>query len=391
MSPSRDLPLLLVVDDDPVNRDLLGQLLCAMEYRVIEAAGGEQALEVAWSEDPDLIILDIMMPGMTGYEVCRTLKRDPRTANTPVVFVTALSGSDDKLQAIEAGGDDFLTKPFDRPLLLARVRSLLRLKEANNRLESSYLRLRELEQYKEDLMQMIVHDLKSPLGTVLGTLEMALDGELGRLSGDGARLAGDALERGDDALQLVEDLLDVSRLEEPGASIESSPVGVAGLLQSVGGDWRVRAERRRARLRVDPGPEVTLRADRRLLSRVLSNLIGNALRHGGKGVSVLVSARCEGEEVRFTVADDGGGISPEVQEVIFEKFAKVGGGNGLRTGSSGLGLTFVRLAVEAHGGEVWVESEPGRGSRFHFRLPAQLSAPAPSPASAHGGAVGARP
>ncbi|MET0399533.1 MAG: response regulator, partial [Longimicrobiaceae bacterium] len=138
---STEAPLLLVVDDDPVNVELLSDLLAAMDYRTTGAFSGEEALRAARERSPDLVLLDVMMPGMNGYEVCRRLKADAATAGIPVVFVTALSDTDDKVKAIEAGGDDFLTKPFNRPVLVARIRSLLRLKEANDALERSYRKL----------------------------------------------------------------------------------------------------------------------------------------------------------------------------------------------------------------------------------------------------------
>jgi CheY-like chemotaxis protein len=139
---------------------------------------------------PAPVILDVHMPsgdlnvedGATGFEVCRRLKRDPRTASTPVIFITALNDTDDRLKAVEAGGDDFLAKPHNRLLLGARVRSLLKLKAATDALEESFRRLRELERVRDDLMKMIVHDLKTPLTSILATLELLGDGDLGPLS-----------------------------------------------------------------------------------------------------------------------------------------------------------------------------------------------------------------
>lgn len=365
---SGEAPLLLVVDDEPINVELLCELLQAMGYRTAGAARGEEALRIARESAPDLILLDVMMPGMNGIEVCRRLREDPATARVPVVFVTALSDTDDKLRAIEAGGDDFLTKPFNRPILLARIRSLLHLKSARDELEVSYRRLQEMERLRDDLTRMIVHDLRSPLSAMMGTLELAVDGDLGPLTPRQRSLLSDAQDRGAEMLHLIENLLEVSRLEESQLVLQLGEVQVAQLLREVAEEWRVRSERNGAVLDVSAAPPVTLRADEHLLRRVLGNLIGNAVRHGGDGVRVRLSAESPADGVvHFTVADDGVGIPPEHHEAIFQKHRSLPAAG--ETVSSGLGLTFCRLAVEAHGGRIWVRSDRGAGSEFHIALP----------------------
>jgi two-component system, sensor histidine kinase and response regulator len=370
-----EAPLILVVDDNPLNVEPLCDLLEAMGYRVEQALDGVTALAKARERLPDLILLDIMMPGMNGYEVCDELKADPSTQRIPVVFVTALSEAEDKLRAIESGGDDFLTKPFNRPILLARVRSLLRLKSAHDEVDSSYRKLQALERMKDDLMNMIVHDLKSPLTAMLGTLEMAVEGDLGPVTDQQRRLYGDALQRGGDALRLIDDLLELTRMEESKVVLNRGSVQVAELLEAVREEWQVRVEQRGARLEVGATGEVRIEADQRLLLRVLSNLIGNALRHAGKHVRIELTARptADGGAAHFMVRDDGVGIPPAYHDVIFRKFGSVHTPE--RSHSSGLGLTFCKLAVEAHGGRIWVESPPEGGTTFHFLIPAATVSP----------------
>ena len=376
--PSPLPPRILVVDDNPLNRGALSDLLEAMGYGVDAAENGDAALARVRSVPPDLILLDIMMPGMNGYEVCRRLKADPRSRNIPVVFVTALSETEDKVAAIEAGGDDFLTKPFHRPILLARIRSLLRLKRAGDELESSYRRLQALERLRDDLMKMIVHDLKSPLMGVLGTLEIITDGDLGPLSAEQQRLLADAHQRGDDMLHLIDDLLELTQLEESRLTLQLAELDAGALLREVAEEWRVRVEHGAAELAVDEPPPLRFRADEHLIRRVFGNLLGNAVKHGGSNLRIRLSAAPEpqadggGTGVHFTVADNGVGIPEAYHDMIFHKFGSVGPVRPeLR--SSGLGLTFCKLAVEAHGGRIWLQSGEGKGSAFHFVLPASYS------------------
>jgi two-component system, sensor histidine kinase and response regulator len=233
-------------------------------------------------------------------------------------------------------------------------------------------------------MKMIVHDLKSPLTAILGTLEMAIEGDLGPLTPQLQRLLTDGMQRGADSLQLMDDLLELTQLEESHLTLDLQEVDPAELVQGVAADWRVRAEQRGATIRVRAAPVPPVQADSYLLRRVFSNLIGNALRHAGSDVQLELATEVEGDTdgVRFSVRDNGVGIPPAYHDVIFRKFETIQRRGGRPT--SGLGLTFCKLAVEAHGGRIWVDSATTQGATFHFVIPSRRRAGA-APAEAIAG------
>src|SRR3954463_7633490 len=206
--PPPNGPLILVADDVSANVELLFDQLHVLGFRAIAATDGPSALTACFERHPDLCILDVSMPAgelgvddrSTGFEVCRRIKRDPRTKSIPVIFVTALSDTTDRVKAIEAGGDDFLTKPHNRLVLGARVRSLIKLKAATDALEESYRKLREVEKMRDDLMKMIVHDLKTPLTSVLATTEMMRDGDFGTVTERQRKALADSEAKSEDLL-----------------------------------------------------------------------------------------------------------------------------------------------------------------------------------------------
>ena len=383
--PPADAPLILVADDVPANVELLFDQLHVLGFRALAAIDGPTALAACFEQRPDLCILDVSMPAgdlgcddrNTGFEVCRRIKRDPRTARIPVIFVTALNDTTDRVKAIEAGGDDFLTKPHNRLVLGARVRSLLKLKAATDALEESARKMKELEKLRDDLMKMIVHDLKSPLTSILATVEMLMDGDFGAVTPDQRSALGDCEGKAEDLLALIEDLLEVRRIEETALKLNLEPVAPAAFLTEIVHEWNHRFQQDKASATVEAAEDAPVfQADRQLIKRVIGNLIQNALTHSAAAVKLQLSVRRDGDGVLFTVSDNGPGIPPEYHEIIFRKFEQVRTPNAPRVRSSGLGLAFCKLVVESHGGRIWVQSAgEGQGSSFHFSLPATPPSP----------------
>jgi signal transduction histidine kinase len=219
-------------------------------------------------------------------------------------------------------------------------------------------------------MKMIVHDLKTPLTTVLATLEMLLDGDFGGVSDSQRGALAHACNKAEDLLSLIEDLLEIARIEDSRLVVKPTSIVPTVFFADLLRDWQMRLRQEGARTTVDVSPDApSFQADAGLLTRVLSNLLQNALVHTTRGVTLRLAARPDPHGVLLTVEDNGPGIAPEYQELIFRKFESLKAPHAPRVRSSGLGLTFCRLAVEAHGGRIWVQSKVGEGSAFHILLP----------------------
>ncbi|HET9706666.1 MAG TPA: hybrid sensor histidine kinase/response regulator [Gemmatimonadales bacterium] len=368
----------LVVDDQDPNRLLLRDLLEAQGHEVIEAVDGSQALQQVTTTFPDVVLLDIGMPGMDGFEVCRRIKAEPSTASIPVLLVTALSQRDQRLLGMAAGANDYITKPIDKSDLTLRVRNAVRMHQLYVEVEQQYRRLERLELLRDSLVHMIVHDLRSPLAGIRAYLDLLkLDGA-GRLDGDLTQSIDEARKVAVEMTEMVSDLLDVSRLEAGKMPLELAltDVGIVANDAVTG----IGAGARRVSLQLEQDPE-RLRAmiDPSVIRRVIANLVGNAIKFTPASGRIRVSVRGGDEGVRVAVSDTGPGIAQEYHEKIFEKFGQVEAARQGTKHSSGLGLTFCKFAVEAHGGTIGVESIVGQGSTFWFVVPLQGPAPVTAP------------
>jgi signal transduction histidine kinase len=375
--------LLLVVDDDPDNREVLSRRLQRQGHQTVTAANGPDALALLAGQGFDLVLLDLMMPEMDGFEVLRRIKADSALAQTPVVMISALSEIESVARCIEMGAEDYLPKPFNPTLLRARVDASLRVSRARTRearltaeLQHNYEKLQQAEGMRDDLTHMIVHDLRTPLTSLLTglqTLEILGD----TLSTDQNEMLEIALNGGQTLLGMVNDLLDISKLEDGSLKLEYGPVEPRELAERATSQVALLTREKGLTLVVEISPDVpAFSADEDKLRRTLVNLLGNAIKFTPTGGTVTVVARraADTDALFFSVQDTGEGIPKEAFGRIFEKFGQVESRKAGRKMSTGLGLTFCKMAVEAHGGQIWVESELGKGSQFNFTIPLQTLA-----------------
>lgn len=357
----------LVADDTVENLRLLVTMLGAQGYEVRPVTGGRQALAAVERDPPDLILLDINMPDMNGFEVCRALKARPRLEPIPVIFLTAMSDVADKVRAFDVGGVDYITKPFQIEEVHARVRTHLALRRARVDLAQHLDKLHELERLRDDLVHMIVHDMRSPLMALIGHLGLVQNEAERRLSSEALADLRSAHEAADMIAHMANDLVDVSRLEERKMPIERREHDLCSIIQSVVGSLGALDSARP--LEFASSEALPVSCDGGLIRRVVENLVGNAIKHSPSTGRVLVSGRTTSAGARVSVADEGPGVPDAARERIFEKFGALATRREQQYHSVGLGLAFCKLAVVAHGGSIGVDPREPRGSVFWFELP----------------------
>jgi len=377
----------LVVDDEPHNLEILEGFLHLEGFKVVTAEDGEAALLSLPSARPDLVLLDVRMPGLDGFEVCRRIKDNPATAFVPVVMVTALQGTQERVRGAAAGADEFLTKPFDHTELITRVKALLRIKQYHDQvtatnaelerrvgertaeLEHALAELRSLDHLKSQFITNVSHELRTPLQHVKGYIDLLAEGAMGNLTpkqAEGLALTQEAVERLE---KVVYDIVDFSTLDEDALIFE--PIYLLDVCRSVINGYTAMANRRRVSITLSMANDLPLvMADRVAVTRVLQHLLDNAIKFGPANQVVQIQVDQREQRVRLAVRDHGPGLAPADIDRIFDVFYQVDGSATRKAGGLGVGLALVRKLVRAHGSEVTVKSELGKGSTFAFDLEA---------------------
>ncbi|MCF7853788.1 MAG: response regulator [Candidatus Pacebacteria bacterium] len=366
---SGELPAtVMIVDDEPENLRLLENILGHDGYRVVAFPQGKLALDAAREHPPDLALVDIRMPNMNGYQLCEAFKSDDTLAEVPLIFVSALAATEDITKGFKAGAVDYVTKPARAPELLARVHTHLDLRKSYADLAESHKNLQRLERARDNLVHMLVHDLRTPLQGCLGHLDYLSDysGSLGP-----AELQ-EHLEGAINRLLLINEhlrrMIDISRLESQQMPVHTDIVDLAELIHRAVEDSFGPEEQQR--IQVDlPELPIDLVCDSNLTERILANLLTNALKYSEPGEDVVVSAEPgQDDNFRILVRDKGPGIADVHQAHIFDKFWVAERQGEEHIPATGIGLAFCKLAVDAQGGTIGVDSKLDHGSTFWFTV-----------------------
>ncbi|MGQ9896540.1 MAG: hybrid sensor histidine kinase/response regulator [Acidobacteriota bacterium] len=379
---------ILVVDDESTVRLLFRKILAKAGYMVIEAVDGEEALRQADTALPGVILLDWMMPGRNGPEVCQHIRANPKLLDSQIIMLSARSDLEDRVQGLDAGADDYLVKPCETKELLARVRSAMRIHELKHQLrekaaqlQETVAKLEELAHQREEFTAVLVHDIRSPLATVYGALELTelRAEENGILDDDLRRIFDHSYRTLNHITTLVNEVLDFSKIEAGGATLELEHVASVDLIREAAAQVSLAAERKGILLRVKCALELpTLLLDRGKVLRAIGNLLSNAIKFTPAGGMVTLQGELlEGVGLdagkRFLaihVEDTGPGIPARDLPYIFNPYYQAR--QRTRQLGTGLGLAIVQRIAAAHGGQVSVKSTEGVGTAFTLTLPAPV-------------------
>ncbi|MDM8526201.1 hybrid sensor histidine kinase/response regulator [Desulfococcaceae bacterium HSG8] len=352
----------LIVDDVPKNIQLAGSILQKQEYNIFFANNGSTALKLSETNDFDLILLDIMMPEMDGFEVCEHLKKNPRTRDVPIIFLTAKTDSESTIKGFDTGAVDYVTKPFNEKELLARVKTHLELRRAQQDLW-------EANATKDKFFSIIAHDLKNPFNAVLGLTNLFL-AKYDSFDDDKKKELVQMVNQSSKHMyQLLENLLDWSRMQT--GKMEWHPATIDLYTYAFENIYLLEnsAENKKICLRSDVEKGTPIYADPNMTTMVIRNLVSNAIKFTEEGGEIRIISETDGEYEVVTVSDTGVGIEEEYVEKLFRIDAQHSTPGTAKEQGTGLGLILCRDFVEKNHGKIWVETEVGKGSKFKFTLP----------------------
>lgn len=350
--------LVLVVDDQPPNIQAVGALLVQGGHDVMPALSGEQALARCEQRTPDIVLLDMRMPGMDGFEVCQKLKENPRTRDTPVIFLTAAHEREMLVKAFEAGAVDYVTKPFVAEELLARVKTHLELKSSRDKLA-------QLAAERAELTQVVAHDLKNPLAGILMATETLGRAALAAPQATALQGIKDSANR---CLAFIDDYLGRWARGDALRTVEVSAMAVKPILQDALAALRPVADADRISLHLSMQDDPMVLTNALSLRHIIDNLVSNAIKYGAKDETIELEASVgRSGMLRITVADRGPGVPADQKDKLFKRYVKLPGQEAAH--SSGLGLAISKEEAERMGGHLWYEDRDGGGAMFSLVLP----------------------
>ena len=367
---------ILLVDDDRLNIRILRSMLQNEGYVLAEADSAESALVLYDDFQPDLVLLDVLLPGMTGFDACRELRKRHSAKAAPVMFITAKQEAEDVVEGFSAGGVDYVMKPFRQKEVVARIRTHLQIRLLSERQSTLVDQLSRANAAKNKFLGMAAHDLRNPLASIRGLAEFLRDGTVGELTTDQLELINLIHQASQNMVSLVNDLLDVATIEAGELRLMIAPVALADVIEkSVAMNAREAARKKTAILfeQCEATPVLNLDADK--IRQVVDNLLSNAVKYSPPGSTVRVGLRALPLGAHaVTVRDQGKGIPEGERDRLFKDFSRLSVQPTGGEKSTGLGLAICRKIVDAHGGSIVAENLPAGGCEFRVTLPSSTQA-----------------
>lgn len=361
---------LLIVDDTPANIDVLRDTLKPQGYKISVATNGEQALKISEKLLPDLILLDVMMPRMNGFEVCAHLKQNPLTVNIPIIFITAKTEPEDISKGFNVGGVDYISKPIRREEVCARVKTHLKLSYSTRKLKEVNSSLQEINEQKNRFMGMVAHDLRTPLGAMLSFLDMIIQNEDSHLSdGDLDEIHKLMYAACQEMLSLVNDVLDISVVEKGSLNLDLQLAELSEIIEKRIKINRFKAEEKGMKLSTSCSGKVNAYVDGNRLAQVIDNLLGNAIKFSPPGTTVDIDLKEKNNFAMISVKDEGPGLTEADVHKIFTEAGKLSAKPTAGEKCTGLGLAIVKKIIEAHSGYLEVSNAPNKGAVFNVCVP----------------------
>jgi len=370
---SEPVPKILVIDDNPKNLDLLSALLDKQGLVMLFALDGARGIQRAESGQPDLILLDIMMPHLDGFETCRQLKANEKTKDIPVIFMTALADTANKVKGFELGAVDYLTKPIQPEEVVARVNTHLKIQRLQQNLKQALEHERELNKLKTRFVSVASHELRTPLTQILYASNFLE--ELGdQLSAEQKVQQFATIERAVNQMaDILNDILILSRQETGKFEFSPKTTDVRDFCHRLVQEFQLISEKTHTMIFASPDDPVQAVVDPNVLQVILSNLLSNAIKYSPAGGTIHVQLQHAPEALIFSIKDEGLGISPEDQRHLFEAFHR--GNNVGKLSGTGLGLSIVKQFVDLHGGAIRVDSAVNKGATFTVTIPIGATTP----------------
>ena len=362
---------ILIIDDDRLNIRILASILQNEGFIITEADSGERALELYEEIKPDLVLMDVVLPGIDGFAACRELRARHGDDTAPIIFITAKKESDDIVEGLAAGGVDYLPKPFRRKESLARIRTHLQNRMLSEQQKALVDQLKAANQAKNKLLGMAAHDLRNPLASIRGLAEFLRDGTVGPLTPDQLDLANTIFETSQSMLTLLNELLDVATIESGELKLHREPHNLTELVEKAVYLNNINAARKNTKIVFSPPDEAPIvRVDHAKVRQVMDNLLSNAVKYSPPGSTVNV--RISGYHPAFTVAvqDQGPGIPANEHNQLFKDFTTLSSKPTGGEKATGLGLAICRKIIEAHRGAITATNLPKGGCEFSILLPA---------------------